>query len=67
MFNKEFLKTLTVLYVEDDESIRTSLSNIFKKVFAEVIICKDGDEGINQFKYYIQEKKAKTTNIPYLI
>lgn len=59
MFNKEFLKTLTVLYVEDDESIRTSLSNIFKKVFAEVIICNDGDEGINQFKYYTQEKNTK--------
>ncbi len=59
MFNKEFLKTLTVLYVEDDESIRTSLSNILKKVFAEVIICEDGDVGINQFKSYTQEKKTK--------
>ena len=58
MFNKEFLKTLTVLYVEDDESIRTSLSNILKKVFAEVIICNDGDEGINQFKSYT-EKNTK--------
>lgn len=59
MFNKEFLKTLTVLYVEDDDNIRTSLSNIFKKVFAEVIICNDGDIGINQFKYFIQEKNTK--------
>ena len=59
MFNKEFLQTLTVLYVEDDDSIRTSLSNIFKKVFAEVIICNDGEEGINQFKYYTEEKNAK--------
>lgn len=59
MFNKEFLQTLTVLYVEDDEMIRTSLSNIFKKIFAEVIICNDGDEGIKQFKYYTQEKKTK--------
>jgi len=59
MFNKEFLKTLTVLYVEDDDNIRTSLSNIFKKVFAEVIICNDGDVGINQFKYYTQEKNTK--------
>ncbi|MDC0932515.1 response regulator [Arcobacteraceae bacterium] len=59
MFNKEFLQTLTVLYVEDDESIRTSLSNILKKVFAEVIICDDGDNGIEQFKHYTQEKKSK--------
>jgi PAS domain S-box-containing protein len=59
MFNKEFLRTLTVLYVEDDESIRTSLSNILKKVFAEVIICNDGDNGIEQFKHYIKEKSTK--------
>lgn len=59
MFNKEFLKTLTVLYVEDDDNIRTSLSNIFKKVFDEVIICNDGDVGINQFKSYTQEKNTK--------
>ena len=56
MFNKEFLKTLTVLYVEDDENIRSSLSNILKKVFLEVIICTDGNEGIAQFTQYTQEK-----------
>jgi len=59
MFNKEFLKTLTILYVEDDESIRSSLSNILHKVFAEVIICDDGDKGIEQFKYYTQEKNIQ--------
>jgi PAS domain S-box-containing protein len=59
MFNKEFLKTLTVLYVEDDDSIRTSLSNILVKVFADVIICNDGDDGFNQFQYHTQEKKTK--------
>ena len=54
MFNKEFLKTLTVLYAEDDVSIRTSLSNILKKVFKEVIICEDGQEGIDKYKNYSQ-------------
>jgi len=52
MFNKEFLKTLTVLYAEDDVSIRTSLSNILKKVFKEVIICEDGQEGVDNYKNY---------------
>ncbi|MEA3497457.1 MAG: response regulator [Campylobacterota bacterium] len=56
MFDKEFLKTLTVMYVEDDESIRSSLSGIFKKIFGEVIICNDGNDGVNQFKYYTQER-----------
>jgi PAS domain S-box-containing protein len=59
MFDKEFLKTLTIMYVEDDESIRTSLSSILKKIFGEVIICNDGNDGVNQFKYYTLERKTK--------
>ena len=59
MFNKEFLKTLTIMYVEDDESIRASLSGIFKKIFGEVIICNDGNDGVNQYKYYTQDRKSK--------
>lgn len=55
MFNKEFLKTLTILYVEDDESIRTSLGNILKKVFKEVITCVDGRDGISNYKLYTQD------------
>ena len=52
MFNKEFLKTLTILYVEDDTTIRTSLSNILKKVFKEVIICEDGQIGVDNYIKY---------------
>ena len=46
------------MYVEDDDSIRGSLSTILKKIFGEVIICNDGNDGVNQFKYYTQERKA---------
>ena len=59
MFNKEFLKTLTVLYVEDDDNIRSSLSNILTKIFSEVIICSDGNDGIEQFIHHTQEKNSK--------
>jgi len=59
MFDKEFLKTLTIMYVEDDESIRNSLSSILKKIFGEVVICNDGNDGANQFKYYTLERKSK--------
>jgi len=55
MFNKEFLKTLTVMYVEDDESIRTSLGNILKKVFKEVITCVDGQEGVSNYLMYTND------------
>lgn len=55
MIDKEFLKTLTILYVEDDETIRTSLSAILTKIFGEVIICTDGSEGLIQFKNNVLE------------
>ncbi len=54
MFNKDFLKILTVLYVEDDSSIRNALTTIFKKVFKEIIVCVDGKDGIDKFKKYKQ-------------
>lgn len=59
MFDKEFLKTLTIMYVEDDQNIRTSLGAILSKVFGEVIICNDGYEGIEQFKNYVLDKHIK--------
>lgn len=63
MFDKEFLKTLVIMYVEDDESIRSSLSGILKKIFGEVIICNDGNDGVNQFKYYTLERKTRIDTI----
>jgi len=55
MFDKEFLKTLTVMYVEDDDSIRESLGMIFNKVFKEVIMCVDGQDGLEKFELYNKE------------
>ncbi len=51
------------MYVEDDDSIRNSLSGILKKIFGEVIICNDGNDGVNQFKYYTLERKTKIDTI----
>jgi len=56
MLDKEFLKTLTILYVEDDETIRSSLSSILSKFFGEVIICNNGQEGLIKFKNYVLEE-----------
>lgn len=55
MFNKEFLQTLTVLYVEDDDAIRNSLGTILKKVFKEVITCVDGKDGISNYELYTKD------------
>ena len=40
------LKTITILYVEDDEMIRVQTKNVFDKVFKKVFIGVDGEEGL---------------------
>ena len=55
MFDKEFLKTLTIMYAEDDDSIRDSLGTIFKKVFKDVVLCTDGQDGLNKYKEYYED------------
>ncbi|MEA3290685.1 MAG: response regulator [Campylobacterota bacterium] len=57
MFDKEFLKTLTIMYVEDDESIRGSLGIMLNKIFGNVIVCEDGSEGVTAFKENTKDDK----------
>ena len=49
-FNKEFFKDLTVLYIEDDETLNRNIKNIFEALFHNVISCTNGIEGLNSFK-----------------
>lgn len=50
MFDTDFLKQLTLLYVEDDELARTQLSKILSRLFKNVIQAKNGLEGYNTFQ-----------------
>ena len=49
-FKKEFLANTTLLYVEDDEKVRTEASEIFQGLFKEVFIGNDGEEGLALYK-----------------
>jgi PAS domain S-box-containing protein len=51
-FDQDFLKTLTVLYVEDDSHARTSLSSILVKLFKKVYIAEDGQQGFDYYKKF---------------
>jgi diguanylate cyclase (GGDEF)-like protein len=44
------LKSLTLLYVEDDESTVRSFINAFSDYFKEVIVARNGEEGIELFE-----------------
>ena len=48
MFNKDFLKELTIMFVEDDELICEQLFLSVKDFFKEVIIAKNGEEALEK-------------------
>ena len=47
--DKDLLKRLTLLYVEDDEIIRNELSQLLANFFSQVLVAKDGKEGLRTF------------------
>lgn len=55
MLNQSFLNTLNVLYVEDSKTIRMQFSDILNKLFNNVIIAVDGQDGFDQFTSHKKE------------
>ena len=47
--DKNLLKKFTLLYVEDDDVIRNELSQLLANFFLQVLIAKDGKEGLRTF------------------
>ena len=45
-----YLKHLVCLYVEDEDFIRDSFSLMLRRYFKEVIVAKNGKDGLEQFK-----------------
>ncbi len=58
MLNHEFLKTLTVLYVEDDVEVRSALEATLSKVLKELYVAKDGQEALELYNAICAEGKA---------
>ena len=48
--DQEFLKTLTVLYVEDDNDTREQFSEFLRRPVGTLITAVDGQEGLESFK-----------------
>ena len=49
-FDKKLLSRLTILYVEDDDTIRNELSQLLSNFFKTVYSAVDGKDGIEVFK-----------------
>lgn len=63
MFNKDFLKEITIMYIEDDEITRQKLAKILKRVFKDVLIASNGLEGYILF----QEQQLANNNIDLIL
>lgn len=63
MINKEFLKTLTILYVEDDDITREQFAKSLRRLFKNVILGCDGEDGYNKF----QEKRLNSESIDMIL
>ena len=50
MFDMEYLKIQTVLFVEDEELAREILANMLSKVFKKVLTAANGLEGLEKFE-----------------
>jgi PAS domain S-box-containing protein len=54
MFDTEFLKRITILYVEDDPMIRNSMQIVFEKLFKHTVIATNGQDGYDRFKLHYE-------------
>lgn len=43
---KEILKLLTVLYVEDEQDIRTQMADVFERKFGKTLLAENGKQGL---------------------
>lgn len=66
--NKEVLKRLKALYVEDDDSIRKELSALLSNFFGKIYTAKDGKDGLEQYLKNSDDIDViiSDINMPYL-
>jgi len=50
MLNNEFLKQLTILYVEDEDIAREQFAKSLRRLFKTVILGVNGEDGYNKFQ-----------------
>lgn len=63
MFKKEFLKQLTILFIEDDEITRTQLEKMLNRLFKKVIVANNGLDGYEKY----QEDKVGENKIDLIL
>ncbi len=57
------LKKIIILYVEDDDIIRTQTLSLFEKIFKKVYSASNGEEGIKLFTEHMQSLDVIVTDL----
>jgi len=57
------LKKINILYVEDDDFIRENTCVLLKSIFNDVIVAKDGKEGVYAYNRHSKEVDAIITDV----
>ncbi len=57
--NKDFLNDINILYVEDENDVRTLTSNILEKFLNRTVQASNGKEGLELFKKYNEDEKSE--------
>ncbi len=63
---KKLLSDLTLLYVEDEETLRVHTSFFYQKFFKEVYIAQNGSEGLEFFKRHSPDIIITDINMPVM-
>lgn len=53
----EYTKNMTLLYVEDDDTLRVSTQKLFESFFESVEVARDGEEGLSLYLDAVRNKK----------
>lgn len=59
----KYTKDLSILFVEDQDDLRTSTTQVLKNFFKIVHSAKDGSEALDIYNTYIKENNAKSYDI----
>jgi len=60
------INKITILYVEDEEGIRTQLTKFLKNFASELYIAVDGKDGLEQYKKYNPDIVISDIQMPKL-
>jgi len=63
---QKYLKSLTVLYVEDDERIRTELAQFLKRRVGTLLLADDGQDGWSKFSQHSVDIVITDIKMPHM-